>query len=405
MDLRYSEAYEAFRAEVKAFLAASWPLVGDEAKLAPEAQAAAFRERAIEAGYLARAIPRQYGGSEREPDVLKAQIIREEFARARAPGEAVGIGPSMLVPTLLEHGAEWQKQQFVPPTIRGAMRWCQGYSEPGSGSDLASLSTRAELVGDEWVINGQKIWTSGAQHAHHMFCLCRTEPEAPKHAGISYLLIDMKTPGIEVRPLRQMTGTADFNEVFFTDVRVPARNIVGRRGEGWLVSRSTLKHERNMIGDASRVRLMFGGLVKLARERRRDGRPAIEHPEVRQRLVEIEGQVMSHVYSGYRQLTLAARGEPPGVVGLMNKLVSTQIGHQIARLALDLLEEDGLLAPSTAARDVASIPGRSASWVTQYLWSLGTAIAGGTANIQRNVIAERGFGLPRDAAADRSAGR
>ena len=162
-----------------------------------------------------------------------------------------GIGTMMLVPTLLERGEEWQKEKWVGPTILGEVVWCQGYSEPGSGSDLASLKTRGVLDGDEWVINGQKIWTSGAHRADYMFCLVRTEPEAQKHAGISYLLIDMKQPGIDVRPLKQMTGTAEFNEVFLNDVRTPKDWIVGKRGEGWLVSRTTLKHERNSIGDAS----------------------------------------------------------------------------------------------------------------------------------------------------------
>ena len=204
MDLSYSAEYEAFRTEVKAFIAGHWPLRGDEAKLPGDKRAALFRERAIAAGFLARSIPRCYGGSEQPADVLRAQIIREEFFRARAPGEMAGIGPSMLVPTLLEKGSEWQKEKFIAPTIRGDVIWCQGYSEPGSGSDLASLQTRAELRGDEWVIDGQKIWTSGAHRADYMFCLCRTEPEAQKHAGISYLLLSMKQPGIEVRQRQNM---------------------------------------------------------------------------------------------------------------------------------------------------------------------------------------------------------
>src|SRR5258706_9578158 len=188
MDLGYSAEYEAFRAEVKAFLAGHWPLRGDEAKLPGEKCAALFRERAIAAGFLARRIPKKYGGSEQSADVLKAQIIRDELARARAPGELAGIGPSMLVPTLLEKGSEWQKENFIAPTIRGDIVWCQGYSEAGSGSDLAALATKAVLGGDEGLINGQKIWTSGAERADYMFCLCRTEPEAQKHGGVSDIL-------------------------------------------------------------------------------------------------------------------------------------------------------------------------------------------------------------------------
>jgi alkylation response protein AidB-like acyl-CoA dehydrogenase len=392
MDLEYGEEYEAFRAEVRSFLAGAWPPKdgGDRT-----AATRAFRLAAIERGYLARGIPRRYGGSEQPPDPIRARIIAEEFGRAHAPGDPRGIGTMMLVPTLLEKGAEWQKQKWVPPTIHGEVTWCQGYSEPGSGSDLASLKTRAELVGNEWVINGQKIWTSSAQHADFMFCLCRTEPEQPKHAGISYLLIDMKQPGVDVRPLRMMSGTAEFNEVFLNDVRTPADWIVGRRGEGWLVSRATLKHERDSIGSAAQTSAVFAGLVRLAKSRTRNGRPAIEDPEVRQRLARIEGYVRSHEYSGFIQLTRSTQGKPAGPIQAMNKIVSTNIGHEVAKLVLDLLDEDGLLAPHSAAMG-GQIPKEAPAWLTQYMWSLGVAIAGGTANIQRNIIAERVLGLPRD---------
>src|SRR5262249_1747753 len=217
-------------------------------------RATAFRIKAIERGYLYRSVPKRYGGGEQPPDPLKATLLAEECRKAKAPSEVVGQGPSMLVPTLVEHGTEEQKQKFIRDTLLGKITWCQGYSEPGSGSDLASLRTRAVLDGDFWVINGQKIWTSNADTADWMFCLVRTEPEAPKHDGISYLLIDMKTPGITVRPLRQMTGEADFNEVFFDNVRVAAQNIVGQRGHGWVVSRSTLKHERALIGSSALTR-------------------------------------------------------------------------------------------------------------------------------------------------------
>ena len=309
----------------------------------------------------------------------------------------------MLVPTLLERGEEWQKEKWVASTQRGETTWCQGYSEPGSGSDLASLKTKGELVGDEWVINGQKIWTSGAQHAHFMFCLVRTEPDAPKHAGISYLLIDMDQPGIDIRPLKMMTGSPDFNEVFLNDVRTPKDWIVGKRGEGWNVSRTTLKHERNSIGAASSTGALFKGLVKLAQDCVRDGKPAIEDPAIRQRLVELEGYVKAHKYSGYRQFTKDAKGENAGIITMMQKLMSTNIGHDAARLSLDLLNDGGLLGAGSRGMGL----GRpdNTSWISHYMYSLGIAVAGGTANIQRNVIGERGLGLPRDAAADRSKGK
>jgi alkylation response protein AidB-like acyl-CoA dehydrogenase len=402
MDLNYGPELEAFRKEVAGFLDASWPPKGDDAKGDREAVANAFRRKATQAGYLNRHIPKKYGGGEQPADVLKASIIREEFTRAHAPMEARGIGTMMLVPTLLERGEEWMKEKWVEPTINGEVRWCQGYSEPGSGSDLASLKTRGEIVGDEWVINGQKIWTSGAQDAHFMFCLVRTEPDASKHAGISYLLIDMDQPGIDVRPLKQMDGNADFNEVFMSDVRTPKDWIVGNRGEGWLVSRTTLKHERNSIGSAQQTEALFGGLVSLAKHAKKDGKAAIEDPGVRQQLAEIEGYVNAHKYAGYYQLTKGAKGESAGLVQMMNKLNSTNIGDRVSKLALDLLEDDGLLGGGHRAAGAA--PASHQAWVSQYMWSLGIAIAGGTANIQRNVIAERGLGLPRDAAADKSKG-
>jgi alkylation response protein AidB-like acyl-CoA dehydrogenase len=403
MDLNYGSEMEGFRDEVKAFLQGNWPLSGEEADLPMDKQAATFRERAIAHGYLYRNIPQRYGGSEQEPDVLKAQIIREEFGRKWAPQEARGIGTMMLVPTLLERGEEWQKDKFVRPTITGEVAWCQGYSEPGSGSDLASLKTRGELQGDEWVINGQKIWTSGAHLADYMFCLVRTEPDASKHAGISYLLIDMKQPGIEVRPLRMMTGSADFNEVFLDDARTPADWIVGKRGEGWLVSRTTLKHERNSIGAAQQTRAGLKGLVDLAKKSEVAGRPALEDSAIRQRLAEIEGYVKAHQYSGYRQLTKDAKGEEAGLIAMMMKLFSTEIGHKSSALSLDLLGEEGLLSAGNAELGVQAKD--SQGWIARYMYTLGIAVAGGTANIQRNVIGERGLGLPRDAAANRSSSK
>ncbi len=397
MDLRYSEEYEEFREEVRAFLAENWPPKGAEAELGPSERVASFRKRAIERGYLARALPRKYGGSEQTPDVLRAVSIQEEFGRVGAPQD-IGVPGAQLLPTLLAHGTEQQKLRYLPPSILGELVWCQGYSEPGSGSDLASIQTRAELVGDEWVINGQKIWTSGAQQADMIYLLCRTEPDAGKHAGISYLLLDMRQPGIDVRPLRMMSGEAHFNEVFFDDARTPADHIVGKRGEGWIVSRSTLSSERNAAGGAVAARRQFRDLVQLARNTVRDGRPAVEDPSVRQRLVELDGYVTAAEYSGYRQLTCDARGQSPGIVGMMNKEISNSIGFMLANLGLDLIGDSGLEAPD---RQLPGPGDGAARWVGEFMFARGFAIAGGTANIQRNIIGERGLGLPRDFAAQR----
>jgi alkylation response protein AidB-like acyl-CoA dehydrogenase len=404
VNLSYSAEYERYREEVRAFLASHW--TSEDAASGPDPDSVAamtgtsvrtddrattFRRAAIERGYLYRHVPRQYGGAEQPPDPLKATIIAEEFKRARAPFEIMGQGPSMLVPTLLEHGTEAQKQFFVQDTLLGKIKWCQGYSEPGAGSDLASLRTRAVLDGDTWVVNGQKIWTSSAREADWMFALVRTEPDAPKHDGISYLLIDMRTPGIDVRPLRQMTGDADFNEVFLDNVRVPAQNIVGRRGQGWVVSRSTLKHERALIGSASLQRRTFDGLAMLAQAVDQRGRPASKDPVLRDRLVQIEARLIALELNGYRLLTASARGEDPGLAGMVTKLYSTQLGYDIAKLAMDVMGDRGLLAPGEPSAPAMGMFGSA------YMWSLGVLIAGGAANIQRNIIAERGLGLPRDA--------
>ena len=402
MNLSYSAEYERFRDEVRCFLAEHWTAADAAHEPDPDAvsaytggarvdeRATAFRVKAIERGYLYRQVPRRYGGGEQPPDPLKATIIGEEFRRARAPHEITGQGPSMLVPTLLEHGTEAQKQFFIRDTLLGKIRWCQGYSEPGAGSDLASLRTRAVLEGDHFVVNGQKIWTSNAREAHWMFALVRTEPDKPRHDGISYLLIDMKTPGIEVRPLRQMTGDADFNEVFFENVRVPVANLVGKRGQGWVVNRSTLKHERALIGGAQLTRRTFDGLLMLARALEIRGRPAIEDPVVRDRLVALEARLLASEYQGYRLLTMSARGEDHGLAGMVMKLYSTNLGYDIAQLAMDIVGDRQLLAPGEGAAPAMGMFG------TAYMWSLGVLIAGGTANIQRNIIAERGLGLPRD---------
>ncbi len=392
MDLSYGAEAERYRAEVADFLAEAWQpgaRRGDKLR----AYIAEFRRAATERGYLYRNVPRELGGSAQPSDVVRAQVIRESFAAGRAPMEVGGNGMMMLVPTLLERGTEEQKRSFVPPTVAGDYVWGQGYSEPGSGSDLASVRCRGELVDGRWVINGQKIWTSQGDRATHMFALVRTEKDAGKHDGISYLLIDLDQPGVTRRPIRQMTGEEGFYEFFFDDATTPADWIVGRRGEGWQVSRTTLKHERASIGSAESLGGQFAKLVELARDTERFGRPAIKDPEVRQSLARIEGWVMAHRMSSYRLLSLAADGQPAGAIGLMMKLLLTETGHDIALLAQELIGDAALLEPAPAGTR-----GRGPErWLDQIMGSLGNSIAGGTTNIQRNIVAERGLGLPRDA--------
>ncbi|MEM7409461.1 MAG: acyl-CoA dehydrogenase family protein [Myxococcota bacterium] len=397
MNLTYGPEYEAFRAELQEFLR-GWPLQGDEAKLPRNEQERLFRKRGIEAGYVYRSIPAEYGGAGRQSDPLYDRIIQEEYARTGAPGNRLNQGPGLLVPTLLDFGTEEQKRRFIPPTLAGEMQWCQGYSEPGSGSDLASLQTSARLDGDHWVINGQKIWTSNAREAHYMFGLFRTEPDAGKHAGISYLLVPMDAEGIDVRPLKQMTGSEEFNEVFFNDVHTPADHILGKRGEGWTISRATLRHERNLIGNPALMRQQFEMMLAIARRTERGGRPAIEEPGIRDRIAEVEGFVRCVETTNLRMLSAESRGEAMQVMlpMMMIKLYSTQVMERVASLAYDLLGGDGLLAPIVENDSIYDGSGTLRGGVHNFLYSMGPSIAGGASNIQRNIIGERGLGLPRD---------
>lgn len=397
MDLSYGQAAEDFRKEVRGFLKEAWrpgELRGDELKEFIRA----FRRDAIDLGYLYRSVPKRYGGSEQPVDVIRAQVIREEFGRARAPMEVGGNGVNMTVPTLLEKGTEEQRELFIRKTIEGDYIWGQGYSEPGSGSDLASVRTKAELSpdGTKWIINGQKIWTSQGMQSTHMFMLVRTEPDAAKHDGITYLLMDLDQPGVTRRPIRQMTGeqgSHTFCEFFFDNAEAPVSWQVGERGQGWYVSRTTLKHERASIGSADGLGSQFRKLVELAQEMGRIGDPL-----VRDRLAEIEGRVLSHRYTSFRLFSCAAAGEEPGAVQLMMKLLLTEIGHDMALLAQDLIGEQGMTEPAGAGGRGPRGPRGSNKWLDQIMGSLGNSIAGGASNIQRNIIGERGLGLPRDLA-------
>jgi alkylation response protein AidB-like acyl-CoA dehydrogenase len=398
MNLQFGERYEKLREEVSAFCRESWPLTGAEAELGEREQGIAWRKRALAAGWLHRTVPEAYGGAGHDPDVMAETVIRQAFDRAGVPHRGSVQGTHMLVPTLLECGSEAQRKRYIPPTLSGEMTWCQGYSEPGAGSDLASLQSRAELDGDEWVLNGQKIWTSQATETDMMFGLFRTEPEAKKHAGITYLLIPMDTPGIDPRPLTMMQGGMDFCEVFFNDVRIPAENIVGARGEGWKVTRATLKHERMLIGDSTGARMGYDALVALARQVQRGGRPAIQDPVVRQRLAEVAGYVAAQEWSVARMLTAIHKNEDAKAMSelLMAKLFSTDTQQRISKLALDLIPEQGLMEPGGDDVVMGIKPYTRGRWVSNYMFSLASAIAGGASNVQRNIIGERLLGLPRD---------
>ncbi|MFI4963735.1 MAG: acyl-CoA dehydrogenase family protein [Caulobacterales bacterium] len=386
MDLTETPEMAAFRGEVRSFLAThSDDYDGGAAK-----DVLAWQRRLIAAGYGARTIPREYGGYGSAPDILKSRIIAEEFIAAGAPRGMAGQGISMLVPTLLEVGSEEQKRRWIGPTLRGEIIWCQGYSEPGAGSDLASLQTKAVEDGDDFVISGSKLWTSTAHAAQMMFALIRTEPQAAKHEGISYVLIPMDAPGIEVRPLKTMTGGSEFNEVFFHDVRVPQSQVVGGRGRGWFVANTTLKHERGMLGDPNAAEARLSALIDLMKSETVDGQRVIDNPIFRDRLMQLQGRVLAMKFNGLRLLTSQITGEPAGIAGLIVKLQGCELNHQLAALAIDALGELGILyhdGPHLRAK------GR---WQWNYMFDLGLIIGGGTAQIQKNIISERGLGMPRE---------
>jgi alkylation response protein AidB-like acyl-CoA dehydrogenase len=391
MDLEFDARYDAFREKVRGFLAEHRPAEGMGPAGGKREQRVAWLSLLIEHGYWARTIPKDYGGYGAEPDLLETVIMDEEFNKAGVGRGMMAQGPSMLVPTLLNHGSEEQKQRWIGPTMRGEIMWCQGYSEPGSGSDLASLQTSASEDGEEFVINGQKIWTSTADQAEMCFILVRTEPDAKKHEGISYILLPMDTPGIEVQPLRTMAGDIgenSFNQVFFSNVRVPKSNVVGQRGEGWKIANTTLKHERNSLNANAEGILMR--LARLMTKETINGVPATASPVYRDRLMKLQARALSMKHHGMRMLTCSLKGESPGVAGLIVKLQNCQLNFDISALAIDVMGELGALY------DHSRYEREHGFWQAYSMFSLGLIIGGGTAQIQKNIISERGLGLPRE---------
>ena len=401
MDLEYGPQYKDYKKEVQAFCdkykgiqfsdTAKIPLTSNNKSGGPSMSRSDWQKTLIENGYFARSIPKEYGGFGGESDVIKSRIAATEFSNSGIPGPMGGQGIDMLVPTLLELGTEEQKNKYIKPTLYGEMIWCQGYSEPNAGSDLASLQTKGELIDDQWVINGQKIWTSTAQYSQMMFCLVRTEPEASKHAGISYLLVPMDTPGLEIRPLVDMTLKAGFNEVFFTDVTIPGDNIVGNRGEGWAVANATLGHERGSLANPNATMNRLNMLIDRMKKETINGETLIENPIYRDRLLQLQGKVMAFQSHALRVLSAKLNpGQDVKVGKMIQKLIGTELRHELEGLGIDIMGELGTLyEDSPHLRD-------GGSWQFTYMYFLGLIIGGGTSQIQKNIISERGLGLPRE---------
>ena len=401
MNLNYGPEYKNFKKEVLTFCK-KWEGVHfiDEAKVpmtpitkvgGEKITRTEWQSILIKEGYFARSIPKEYGGYGGESDVIKNRIIASEFSNHGIPSPMGGQGIDMLVPTLLELGTEEQKKQYIEKTLLGEIIWCQGYSEPNAGSDLASLQTKGELIGGNWVINGQKIWTSTAQYSQMMFCLVRTEPEAKKHAGISYLLIPMETPGIEIRPLVDMTLKAGFNEVFFTDVTVPEANIVGKRGEGWAVANATLAHERGSLTDPNATMNRVNSLIDRMKKETVNGKKLIDIPVYRDKLMALQAKVMAFQSNSLRVLSAKLNaGQDVKMAGIIQKYYGTELRHELEGFAVDVMGEIGTLyEDSPHLRD-------KGSWQFLYMYYLGLIIGGGTSQIQKNIISERGLGMPRE---------
>ena len=403
MDVSYPAEVESFRAQVQAVLAAElppgWPGIGAIAdREDAERFAAQWRQSLYRRGLLGITWPREYGG--RGLSRLHQVVLVEELARAGVPyGEHTDLfGVKMLGSTLLRWGTPEQKARFLPRILSGADRWCQGFSEPDAGSDLASLATRATLEGREWVIDGQKIWTSVAHRANWIFLLARTEPRARGHRGISFLLCPLDQPGVEIRPIRQVTGDSDFNEVFFTGARTPANLVVGAPGEGWKVAMTLLGHERGE--EAATNPILFKAeldrLFTLAAERGRD-----RDPLIRQRLAWCHARVEIMRYVGYRIITQLQNGTDLGAVASVAKLYWSEYHVAATELALDIQGLAGLVpegrGPLRAVRtDDPGAPNSSGSWLGAFLNARAGTIYAGTSEVQRNILAETVLGLPRE---------
>jgi alkylation response protein AidB-like acyl-CoA dehydrogenase len=395
VDLSYPPESEAFRAEVRAWLDEHLP----DGRIDPEAWTAELRE----GRWLCASWPEEYGG--RGLSTMDAVVLAEEFHRAGAPMRADFFGDTLVGPTILQWGTDEQKQAFIPKILSGEIAWCQGFSEPDAGSDLAGLKTRAELDGDEWVINGQKIWTTQAGYADYIFVLARTDPDAPKHKGISYLLCPMKQPGIEVRPIKQIDGSAEFYEVFFTDARCPKDNVVGGVNGGWKVAMTTLGFERGTSATTGyrRFEKELELIVELAK-----ANGAARDPRIRQGLAHAWSKVQIMRINGLRSLSSVlhdTKDAGVAVLGATNKMFWSEYHRDVMELYLDIAGMAGQVLTGRTDTEEA-VPGYGARKATEeypaspmqsaFFFSRSETIWGGTAQIQRNIVGERVLGLPKE---------
>ncbi len=395
MDLEYTAEEEAFRQEVRGWLEENLPADydADEYFSTPDIEqrvqvALAWQKKLYEGGWAGLNWPREYGG--RGASVIEQQIFNEEISRVRAPMAAINfIGVAMVAPTLIHCGTEEQKKRYLPKILSSEEIWAQGFSEPGAGSDLAALATTAVEDGDHFIVNGQKTWTSLAQYSDFIYLLARTNKDVAKHKGISAFIVDLKSPGITLRPLVQVTGDADFNEVFFEDVKVPKENLIGPKDDGWNVAITTLMFERAGMGGGLDLEHVLNQLVSLARETMRGGASAAKDPWVRQTIAQFIIEFNAVKYTDLRALSKQLNGEMPGWEGSICKLGSSALNLQATAFAADLLGPYGQLT-----RDCPQAVDRGV-WIRQVLMARALTIGGGTSEIQRSILATRALGLPR----------
>ena len=406
MDFVYPPEADSYRAKVRSFLDANLPKNWKGIGAMNHADAAEFteewRNKLRDNDLLAVTWPKAYGGA--GLGHIEQLVVAEEFASAGVPGggpnDAFGIG--MLGNTIISVGTEEQKKHFLPRVLSGEDRWCQGYSEPAAGSDLGNLGCRAVLDGDEWIINGQKIWTSAGHLANHIFVLARTAPDEVKHRGITFLLVDMRQPGVEVRPIKMMSGDSEFNEVFFTDARCPKENVVGEVNGGWMVAMTLLGNERG-AGAAVNSISFRGELDKLTALAKEKG--LTSDPFIRQRLAKAHSKVEIMRFLGYRVLTAFMNGSQPGADASIGKLWWSEYHKEVTELAVDILGADALVpvgqTPHTAfTTDSPGSPNDSANWVGVFLNARAGTIYAGTSQVQRGIVGEQVLGLPKEPRAD-----
>jgi len=397
MDFDFTEKQQTFRQEVRAWLAANVPaelrgrgFASSRADLEAVRRLRNWQRTLYKAGYVGMDWPIEYGG--RGASLVEQVMFYEEMSRAQAPQPLNRSGLSMLGPTLMKHGTAAQKGRHLDRILTAEEIWCQGFSEPNAGSDLANLQTRAVLDGDWYVLNGQKVWTSMAHVSDWGFFLVRTDPAAAKHKGITFLLLDMRSPGVTIRPLRQITGEAEFNEVFLENVRVPASNVVGKVNEGWGVAITTLSYERDVLTMIRHIslRTALERLIALAKRTKRNGHPAAAEPVIRQKLAGLMVAERCLQLNGYRSLTKILKGGAPGPEGSTSKLFWSQVDQDLAEIATEVIGPySQIAAPSPWAVD-------EGQWEFYCCLARGSGIRAGTTEILKNILGERVLGLPKD---------